>query len=188
MSETLILKSINGNQLTEKLINSWFDINEIFITKKSFSDDRCSIEITFLDEERAEMISDLLTTCYSNYISIERPRSLIESLNNSFDDERVASPLHLSSAASISSRVSCFSQRLSTLDTRKNNEHVGLGIGRGYRMDINPFVMDLSKTKEIKDDKKNSIMITYNATSSTTSITDKNISLGFGRGRGSIFQ
>ncbi|CAF4778023.1 unnamed protein product, partial [Rotaria magnacalcarata] len=53
------------------------------------------------------------------------------------------------------------------------NEHVGLGIGRGYRMDINPFVMDLSKTKEIKDDKKNSIMITYNATSSTTSITDK---------------
>ncbi|CAF4962927.1 unnamed protein product, partial [Rotaria magnacalcarata] len=97
MSETLILKSINGNQLTEKLINSWFDINEIFITKKSFSDDRCSIEITFLDEERAEMISDLLTTCYSNYISIERPRSLIESLNNSFDDERVASPLHLSS-------------------------------------------------------------------------------------------
>jgi hypothetical protein len=51
MGEILILKSINGRILTDKLVDSWFDTNEMFVTKKSFSDDRCSVEVTFIDEE-----------------------------------------------------------------------------------------------------------------------------------------
>lgn len=51
MSETLILKSINGLILTDKLIDSWLDGNEIFITKQSFSQDQYSVEITLIDEE-----------------------------------------------------------------------------------------------------------------------------------------
>jgi len=51
MGEILILKSINGRLLTDQLIDSWFDANEMYITKKIFSYDRYSIEITFIDEE-----------------------------------------------------------------------------------------------------------------------------------------
>ncbi len=51
MNEILILKSINGRILTNKLIDSWFDTNEMFITKKTFSNDQYSVEITFIDEE-----------------------------------------------------------------------------------------------------------------------------------------
>jgi hypothetical protein len=51
MSEILILTSINGRILTNKLIDLWFDTNEIFITKKIFSQDQYSVEITFIDEE-----------------------------------------------------------------------------------------------------------------------------------------
>lgn len=51
MGEILILKSINGRILTNKLIDSWFDTNEMFITKKNFSNDQYSVEITFIDEE-----------------------------------------------------------------------------------------------------------------------------------------
>jgi hypothetical protein len=51
MSEILILKSINGDILTNKLIDSWFNANEMFIMKKNFSSDRYSVEITFIDEE-----------------------------------------------------------------------------------------------------------------------------------------
>lgn len=54
MSETLILKSVNGNRLTDKLIDLWLDMNEIFVTKKTFSEDRYSVEITFVDEESKE--------------------------------------------------------------------------------------------------------------------------------------
>jgi len=51
MSEILILKSINKSILTNKLLDSWFNTNEMFITKKNFSHDRYSVEITFIDEE-----------------------------------------------------------------------------------------------------------------------------------------
>jgi len=51
MGEILILKSINGRLLTDQLIDSWLDANEMYITKKIFSNDRYSIEITFIDEE-----------------------------------------------------------------------------------------------------------------------------------------
>ncbi len=51
MGEILILKSINGRILTNKLIDSWFDTNEMFIIKKVFSNDQYSVEITFIDEE-----------------------------------------------------------------------------------------------------------------------------------------
>jgi hypothetical protein len=51
MGEILILKSINGRLLTDQLIDSWLDANEMYITKKIFSKDRYSIEITFIDEE-----------------------------------------------------------------------------------------------------------------------------------------
>jgi hypothetical protein len=51
MSEILILKSINKSILTNKLLDSWFNTNEMFITKKNFSQDRYSVEITFIDEE-----------------------------------------------------------------------------------------------------------------------------------------
>ena len=36
MGEILILKSLNGRILTNKLIDSWFDTNEMFIIKKVF--------------------------------------------------------------------------------------------------------------------------------------------------------
>jgi hypothetical protein len=51
MGEILILKSINGRILTNKLIDSWLDTNEMFIIKKIFSNDQYSVEITFIDEE-----------------------------------------------------------------------------------------------------------------------------------------
>jgi hypothetical protein len=55
MGEILILKSINGRLLTDQLIDSWLDANEMYITKKIFSKDRYSIEITFIDEESMKM-------------------------------------------------------------------------------------------------------------------------------------
>lgn len=52
MSAILILKSQNGCRLTSELIHSWLMENEMFITKKNFSDDQCTIEMTLIDEER----------------------------------------------------------------------------------------------------------------------------------------
>ena len=51
MGERLILKSINEEILTNQLVDSWLETNEMFITKKSFSLDRYSVEITFIDDE-----------------------------------------------------------------------------------------------------------------------------------------
>lgn len=51
MGEILILTSVDGRKLTNQLIDSWFDSNEMFITNKNFSDDHFSVEITFIDEE-----------------------------------------------------------------------------------------------------------------------------------------
>ncbi|CAF0771834.1 unnamed protein product [Rotaria sordida] len=188
MVDTLILKSINGQILTDKLIISWFDANEIFITKKVFSNDRYSVEITFVDEERADMLSDLLKTCYSDYISVERPQTFVQSLDNSFDDERVPSPVHLSSTSSISSRVSCFSQRLISLDKKKPNNQTKPTLGRGRGIDADLLQNDISIEQQISEDENDSIINTSYKTSPKSSITDNNISSGFGRGRGSFFK
>ena len=51
MSEILILKSINGEKITNALVDSWFDTNEMFIARKNFSPGRYSLEIAFIDEE-----------------------------------------------------------------------------------------------------------------------------------------
>ena len=53
----LILKSMNGLILTDKLINSWLDANEMFITKKIFSNDRYSVVLIFTDEESKKLRS-----------------------------------------------------------------------------------------------------------------------------------
>jgi hypothetical protein len=113
------------------------------------------------------MMSDLLNTCYSDYISISRPETSISSLNNSFDEEREPSPVHLSSAMSTSSRVTCFSQRLVELDKKKNDNKIRLAMGRGKGIEANLSQIDVSITKE----KDNSI-ITNNITSSIPSIID----------------
>ncbi|CAF0959412.1 unnamed protein product [Adineta ricciae] len=69
MSDTLVLTSINGCLLSNKLVDSWLDANEIYIARKILSADRRSVEITFVDDERTEMMFDLLTTCYISVAS-----------------------------------------------------------------------------------------------------------------------
>ncbi|UJR29070.1 hypothetical protein I4U23_010284 [Adineta vaga] len=170
MGEILILTSINGCLLTNKLIDSWFDANEMYIIQKIFSNDRHSVEITFIDEERADMMSDLLTTCYSDSIAITRPQTMSASLNNSSDEERIPSPVHLSSSVSISSKVSSFSQRLVALDKQRNDNKMQSVLGRGRGIDVNPSQNDELIRKNIPDDFDN------NSTISST----------FGRGRGSL--
>ena len=51
MSDVLILKSVDGNPLTEQFLKKCLDANEMFIAKKTFSPDRSSVELTFIDEE-----------------------------------------------------------------------------------------------------------------------------------------
>ncbi len=105
------------------------------------------------------MMFDLLSTCYSDYISISRPQTL---LNNSFEDERELSPVHLSSAISTSSRITCFSQRLVELDKKQNENNIKLAMGRGRGIETSL----VSTTKELDDDS-----IAYsNATSPIPSI------------------
>lgn len=113
------------------------------------------------------MMSDLLNTCYGDYISISRPETSISSLNNSFNEEREPSPVHLSSAMSTSSRVTCFSQRLVELDKKKNDNKIRLPMGRGKGIEADLSQIDVSITKE----KDNSI-ITNNVTSPVPSIID----------------
>ncbi len=98
------------------------------------------------------MMSDLLSTCYSDYISIGRPQTLTSSLNNSFEEERVSSPVHLSSASSVSSRVSCFSRRLLALDKKRDDEKIKLAVGRGREMDTDSSQIDVLIANEIIDD------------------------------------
>jgi hypothetical protein len=114
------------------------------------------------------MISDLLNTCHGDYISITCPQTLLPSIDDSIDEERCSSPAHLSSALSISSKVSCFSQRLAAMDKKKtNNEKIKLAVGRG--IDAGFSRSNMSVTREINDDNDGSI-INSNATSPTPSL------------------
>lgn len=51
MGEILVLKSINGRILTNKLVDTWLEANETLVIRKCFSPDQYSVEITFIDEE-----------------------------------------------------------------------------------------------------------------------------------------
>jgi hypothetical protein len=51
MSEILIVKSLDGQILTGQSIARCLDSNETLITKRIFSPNRSSMEITFVDEE-----------------------------------------------------------------------------------------------------------------------------------------
>ena len=95
-------------------------------------------------------MSDLLTTCYGDHISISRPQLINPSLDNSFEDERETSPIHLSSAISVSSGISSFSRRLATLNKKTNEENNRSIIGRGRGMNGNSSQMD-----DIDDQKRN---------------------------------
>ena len=78
MGEVLILKSIDGHPLTDQFVDTCLQLNEMFIVKKLFSSDRCSIEITFIDEESMKDSLEI-----HHYISIQRSRNdvrLIEDL------------------------------------------------------------------------------------------------------------
>jgi hypothetical protein len=131
--------------------------------KVRFKENQTKLFSVFI--QGADMMSDLLNTCYSDYISISRPQSLIPSLNNSSEEEREPSPVHLSSAMSTSSRVSCFSQRLVQLDKNKtSNNKINSIMGRGRGIETNLSQIDRSFIKEREDD------------------------FIFGRGRGSIFK
>lgn len=57
MGDTLILASINGRILTNKLVDSWLNSNEKFITNKIFSNDQYSVEITFIDDDSIKIQS-----------------------------------------------------------------------------------------------------------------------------------
>lgn len=115
---------------------------------------------------------DLLTTCYSDYITVSRPQTLISSFNNSDEEgeeertEREPSPIHLSSALSTSSRVTCFSQRLAQLDKKQNDKNIKPILGH-RRINQNQF----SSAREINNDKQNSI-IDSDTISSIPSIDD----------------
>ncbi|CAF0917615.1 unnamed protein product [Adineta ricciae] len=148
MSDTLVLTSINGCLLSNKLVDSWLDANEIYIARKILSADRRSVEITFVDDERTEMMFDLLTTCYSNFVSITRAQPL----NNSSEDERVPSPAHLSSSVSVASKMSAFSQRLAAIDKKQNEDTFQSAIGRGRGFDHNSAQMQHLTTKNGSDD------------------------------------
>ena len=101
---------------------------------------------------------DLLSTCYSDRISISHPQNLIPSSNGSFEEgddeeEREPSPVHLSSAMSTSSRMSCFSQRLVDLDKKKNsNKMIHSEMGRGRGMESTLSQIDKPFIKERDDD------------------------------------
>lgn len=116
------------------------------------------------------MVSDMLTTCYSGYISIEHSQTLMESLNNSYDDERAPSPVELSSAVSISSKASCFSLRLVGLDKKNINDPIRYGVGRGRGLDKNSPQIDMPISNEIKHHESNSTMNIHDSTLSTPSI------------------
>jgi hypothetical protein len=147
------------------------------------------------------MMSDLLSTCYGDYISISRPQTLNSSLDNSFEDERVPSPAHLSSAISVSSGISSFSRRLVALDKKTNDENVRLAIGRGRGIDGNQSQIDMLIAKENQDGS----VTNDNSTSPIPSLMNSSelyfdnlkmfvyfkflgISSGFGRGRGAVFK
>ena len=51
MGEVLTLTSLNGNLLTDKLMDAWFDANEMFVVKKIFTADRHSVKVIFIDED-----------------------------------------------------------------------------------------------------------------------------------------
>ena len=70
MSAILILKSLNERQLTNQLVDSWLKENEMFITNKTFSNDRYSVEITFIDEERKKSINlnEMLIICRISFL------------------------------------------------------------------------------------------------------------------------
>lgn len=115
---------------------------------------------------------DFLSTCYSDYISISRPQTLISSLNNSYEEEREPSPVHLSSALSTSSRVTCFSHRLIQLDKKKNDDNNIKPVkGRGRVIQTNLSQIDMSNMKEIDNDKEDLIM-SSNTISPVPSIDD----------------
>lgn len=88
------------------------------------------------------MINDYLTTCCSQWISISRPQIVEE------DDQREPSPIHLSSTASNSSRISCFSQRLADISRNPMENNVKPAIGRGRRIEISPVQIDRSSISE----------------------------------------
>ena len=70
MSAILILKSLNQRQLTNQLVDLWLKENEMFITNKTFSNDRYSVEITFIDEERKKSINlnEMLIICRISFL------------------------------------------------------------------------------------------------------------------------
>jgi hypothetical protein len=141
------------------------------------------------------MMSDLLSTCYGDYISISRPQTLNSSLDNSFEDERVPSPAHLSSAISVSSGISSFSRRLVALDKKTNDENVRLAIGRGRGIDGNQSQIDMLIAKENQDGSTsptpslmNSSELYFDNLKMFVYFKFLGISSGFGRGRGAVFK
>jgi hypothetical protein len=51
MGEVLTLTSLHGTVLTDKLIDAWFDANEMVVVKKIFSADRHCVEVILIDED-----------------------------------------------------------------------------------------------------------------------------------------
>lgn len=87
----------------------------------------------------SELISEFLKTCYARVLLVKRPEidQTVASTDNSFyvDDDQ------LSTAPSFSSKVTCFSQRLSALNRSKRElkieEKIQVAVGRGRVIDPN---------------------------------------------------
>lgn len=111
------------------------------------------------------MMADLLNVCYANSVSIYRSPLLVSSLSHPGDDERSLSPVHLSSASSVSSKASAFSQRLAQLDQNRNESNIGekmkLAIGRGRCINARFTHANLSTTQEIVNNDQSSTTTTH---------------------------
>lgn len=51
MGEVLTMTSRNGTVLTAKLIDAWFDANDMFVVKQIFSADQHSVQVILVDED-----------------------------------------------------------------------------------------------------------------------------------------
>lgn len=89
MGEVLTLTSVNGTVLTDKLIDAWFDANEIFVVKRIFSADRHSVDVILVDEDSERNEQEAEEQLSVSFSVFRRGR------NDGRSVERVLGQLHL---------------------------------------------------------------------------------------------
>ena len=120
------------------------------------------------------MISELLKTCYARSLLIKRPETEPSASidNNSYVDDD-----QLSIAPSVSSNITCFSQRLASLNRRaqelKMEEKFKLPVGRGRAMDSHISYRDpIGSRENISDDETDGTIANNRAPSPVPSVAN----------------